>query len=130
VAVLGDSTEGDVRTLRLRLTSPRGTSEMTTVVTTPGEVVGAAVDGRPVSLDDYAPAREGEFALVYANVPAGGWELDLVLRSAGPVTIEVEEATDGLPHAPGMAIAPRPADTMPSMLYPRDATVITRTFRY
>jgi hypothetical protein len=127
VAVLSDTTAGDVRTLRLRLSSRRGTSEMTAAVEAPGEIVAAGVDGRPLDLADYSPAREGELNLIYADVPDGGWELTLAVRSSEPVSIEIEEATDGLP---GMTIQPRPAGTMPTLDYPRDPTLVRATFRF
>jgi hypothetical protein len=130
VTVLSETTDGEARTLRLRLTSPRGTTEMTTVVTAPGPIVAATVDGRTVDLGDYAPARAGDLTVIYANVPAGGWELTFTVRSTEPVTIALEEATDGLPDVPGMTIPERPAETMPSPLYARDATIVTRMVRY
>jgi hypothetical protein len=129
VAILSDTIDGEVRTLHLRLSSPRGVTEMTTAVTAPGEIVAAAIDGRPVDLSDYAPARDGEFSVIYADVLDDGWELTLSVRSTASVMVEIEEVTDGLPDVPGTAIALRPADTMPSILYPRDATIVTRAFR-
>lgn len=130
VAVLDDTTTGDVRTVRLRLASPRGTSEMTTAVDAPGEIVSAAVNGRPVDLADYAPARDGDLDLIYANVEEGGWELTLAVRSTGPVTVQLEEVTRGLPEVPGWDVPARPADTMPSPLFPRDPTIVTRSITF
>jgi hypothetical protein len=128
VGVLSDTTEGEVRTLEMRLSSPRGTTEMATAIQAAGPILAASVDGRPLDLGDYAPAGDGELDIIYANVPATGWTLTLQVQSPEPVLIEIEEATDGLPELPGMTIAPRPADTMPSPLYPADATLVRRTF--
>lgn len=130
VTVLDDTTEADVRTLRLRLASPRGTSEMATAVTARGEIVAATVNGRLVDLADYTPARDGELNLIYANVTDAGWELTLSVRSTDPVTVRLEEVTNGLPDVPGFTVPPRPADTMPSPLFPRDPTIVTRTFTF
>lgn len=130
VTVLDDTTAGDVRTLRLRLTSPRGTSEMATAVESPGEIVAATVNGREVDLSDYAVAREGELTLIYANVTDSGWEMTVSVRSADPVTVRLEEVMRDLPDVPGMDVPPRPADTMPSPVFPRDPTIVTRTFTF
>ncbi|HMM41244.1 MAG TPA: M28 family peptidase [Thermomicrobiales bacterium] len=130
ITVLDDTTTGDIRTLRLRLTSPRGTSEMATAVDVPGEIVSATVNGHEVDLGDYAPAREGELTLIYANVTDGGWELTVAVRSTDPLTVRLEEITRGLPEAPSMDVPPRPADTMPSPVFPRDPTIVMRTFTF
>jgi hypothetical protein len=129
-ALLSDTVVGDKRTLTLRLSSPRDTSEMTTFVSAAGEVVAASVNGQPVDLSDYAPARDGEFSIIYANADAAGWELTLTLGSTAPVRVEVEETTRGLPAVPGVTVTARPADTMPSPIFPRDATVVTKSFTY
>ncbi len=130
IAVLSDTTDGDVRTLRLRLSSPRGVSEMTTAISAPGEIVAATVNGRALDLLDDAAARDGELNLIYANVEGAGWELEISIRAAGPVTMELEEVTRGLPDIPGEAVPARPADTMPSPVFPRDPTIVTRTFTF
>jgi hypothetical protein len=101
---------------------------MSTAIRATGPIISAIVDGREVDLDSYAPADDGDMNLIYANVPPGGWELRLSVRSNAPIVIKVEESTDGLPAVPGMTILARPADTMPSPLYARDATVIKRSF--
>ncbi len=130
VQLVSDTTDGNIRTLGLRLSSPRGTTEMTTVVNAPGAIMHATVDGRPVDLSAYKPAGNGELSLIYANVPTGGWDLTLAVRASEPIIIRIEEATDGLPAVPGLAMQSRPASTMPSPLYPRDPTIVIRTFRY
>ena len=128
--VLSDTAGGDVRTLRLRLSSPRGADEFQVSVAASGEIVTAAVDGRPLDLSDYSLAREGRLYLTYAGVQPAGAELTLAVRSPGPITIDVAETTSGLPDLPGMTIRPRPADIMPALGFPRDPTIVRRTFTY
>ena len=130
LTVLSDTIDGDVRTLQLRLSSPRGADEFQVSIAAPGEIVAAAVDGRPLDLREYNLAREGRLYLIYAGVQPAGAELMLAVRSPEPITIEVTETANGLPEVPGMAIQPRPADIMPALGFPRDPTIVRRTFTY
>ena len=128
VAVLGDTTVGDVRTLHLRLTSPRGAYKLQAALDAPGEVVAATVDGRPFDLRDYDPARSGQLQLTYNAVPAAGVELAVTVRSAEPLRLIVSDTSHGLPAIPGMAIRPRPPGYMPALGMDLDPTVVTRSW--
>jgi hypothetical protein len=130
VVVLRDTTDGELRTLRLRLASPRGARIMAAELDVPGELVALSVDGRPIDLSTLDWARDGAFPVVYRNAPAAGWELTLAVRAIGPVVVQVEETKDGLPAIPGTTIQPRPADMMPAPAFARDPTIVTKTFSF
>lgn len=124
ITVEQDAISGDLRTLDLRLASPRGASEMRVRIDAPGEIVAATLDGRVLDLTDYIWAADGDLKFSYINVPPAGFELSLTVRSTAPLTITAIDTSTGFPDIPGLAIQPRPADMMPAPLYPRDATEV------
>jgi hypothetical protein len=124
VVVESEAVQGDERRLRLRLLSPRGAPRLEVLVVAQGEIVSAQLDGRPLDLAGYEPAAQGRLLVSYAGVPEGGVELELSVRSAGPLTITLRDTSDGLPD---LDIVPRPEDTMPAPGFPRDPTMVRRT---
>jgi hypothetical protein len=122
LTVLSDRREGDVRTLRLRVASPRGGRLVS--VAPEQEVVQASVAGKPI--DVYPGWR-----FVFVGVPAAGVELELVLRGSGPTRFTVFDQTDGLPPSLAARYSPEPEDTMPAIL-PRWArgypAFVTKTY--
>ncbi len=130
VTVINDMTDGDLRTLTLNITSPENARISVADIDAPGEVVAVAVDGRPLDLSGLDWARDGEFPIIYRNVPTAGWELTLTIRSTEPVVVTIEETKDGLPDVPGFTIEPRPADTMAAPSYAYDPTTVIRSFSF
>jgi hypothetical protein len=128
--VVSDTMVGEVRTLELRLASPRGARLMATEIETDGDLAGLAVDGRSVELTDLGWAGDGSFMLIYHNPPADGWTLTLAVRASGPIVVDVETSDDGLPEVPGVEVAPRPAEMMPAPGYANDPTIVSRTFTF
>ncbi|MEZ4570174.1 MAG: M28 family peptidase [Thermomicrobiales bacterium] len=124
VTVENDATDGGLRSLDLRITSPRGAPEMRVRVDAPGEIVSATLDGRELDLSDYQLAEEGTLQFGYTNTPAGGIKLTITVRSTDPVTITAQDSSTGFPEIPGATIEPRPADTMPAPLYRKNATEV------
>jgi hypothetical protein len=133
VAVEGDTLSDGVRTLALRLSSPRNAAEMRVRIDAPGEIVSATLDGRPLDLKEYDEARDGLLQFSYINIPEDGFELTLAVRSADPrpggTRITVEDSATDLPEIPGVTVEPRPADMMPAPLYRRDATEVVKVVR-
>ncbi|MEV7985122.1 M28 family peptidase [Micromonospora sp. NPDC085948] len=104
--VLGDTTSGGERTLRLRLTPQRAARLATLHVdTSTATVLRAEVAGRAVPVEPRA-GRWG-FGLVFHAPPTEGIEVTLTLRpTAGQVALRAMDASDGLDALPGFR--PRP----------------------
>jgi hypothetical protein len=102
-----ESTAGDLRTLRLRLTPQRPARLVTMHVGAEAIVTAATVGGREVPTDKTAGGPWG-FGFVFHAPPAGGIEVLLTVRSTAPLKIRVMDASDGLSALPGFR--PRPAD--------------------
>lgn len=128
VEVLDDTTNGNVRTLRLRVSSPRGAEELLlwlqsdNLDDTDTPVLSAMVDGEPVE-----KAEEpgwGRWGLDLFAPPEDGVELTLDLKPEAPVRLRVVGLSDGLPDVSGVDET-RPPDTMPRFA---DTTAVGKSF--
>jgi hypothetical protein len=129
VAVLENSASGGLRTLQLRATSPRGAPNLYLDIQAPGDVATAALDGKPLDLSYWPTEQRARFRVAYHAVPLEGIEVALTYLGDGPVTVRVEDRSNGLPVIPGMTIAPRASDTMPAAYEMADPTIVTRSVR-
>ncbi|MGC4744043.1 M28 family peptidase [Micromonospora sp. DT201] len=104
--VLGDTSSGGERTLRLRLTPQRAARLATLHVdTSTATVLRAEVAGRSVPVEPRA--GKWGFGLVFHAPPTEGIEVALTLRpTGGPVALRAMDASDGLDALPGFR--PRP----------------------
>jgi len=117
VEVLGDHASGDTRTLRLRVSSPRGAKYLSLWLQSDDPqdpdtpVLSAAVDGEPVEgPTDLGPW--GRWGVEFRTLPKDGVVLTLEVRAGAPLQLRVVDSSDGLPDVPGIDER-RPADTMP-----------------
>ena len=122
IAVLGDSTAGGVRQLRLRVT-PGADAWQLRVRVRGAEVASARVDGKPYVIPDKPrrASKEG-WSLRFFAPPADGIELDLKLTAATPLTVRATTYTLGLPALAAVSAPPRPAELMPA--HEGDLTVV------
>ncbi|GAA0794896.1 M28 family peptidase [Spirilliplanes yamanashiensis] len=121
VVTEADTRAGDVRTLRLRITPRRPVRLL--AVRAEGEVapVRAVVAGRELAVD------RGGFGFVLHAPPPGGVVVELSVRGAGPVTLRVMDASDGLSALPGFR--PRPADVGIDGSHSSEMAGVARTVR-
>jgi peptidase M28-like protein len=124
--LLEHSAADGVRTLHLRITSPRH-ARVIHVGLSQAEVLGASVNGH--DLGDPSEARwhhPGHWGFDYFNPPAGGFDLHLRVQGSGPVTLVLVDRSSGLPTIHGTNLPPRPADSMP--FHSGDQTMVRRSF--
>jgi hypothetical protein len=135
VAILEDRVERDVRTLRLRITSPRRAPML--VLYTERDVLRAVLEGKTLiegilmSADDDAKpetnvATGGMLRVSFAAPPPEGLELLIETRASLPFRLVVEDISYGLPEVAVQTYKPRPADTMPFPSYRTSDTTIVR----
>jgi hypothetical protein len=129
VRVLEDRTDGDVRTLRLRLASARRAPMM--IFYTESGVLRATLDGKTI-LDKESKATDGApggLRVSFSAPPPEGLELLLETRSDAPLDLVVQDLSFGLPEVAGLTFRPRPDDTMPAPSYrTSDTTIIRKSF--
>jgi hypothetical protein len=123
--VLGDKVDNGVRTLRLRVASPRGARVVSLYVDPSSEILAAVVGGKRV---EYNKSGDGKhwWELTYAAFPSEGAEVVLETKAAGPLQVKVVSQSDGLPGAPQVVFQNRPAYIIP--MRNSDTTNVTRTF--
>jgi hypothetical protein len=125
VAVVDDSWNGETRTTVLRVTSARGANTIELRLQTSGPIIEARVEGKPIDVERALSASRQNLRLVYEAPPPAGFELTLLVRSAGPITAGLTDYSNGLPS--GLAIPPRPTDTMPAIFDFADPTIVSQS---
>lgn len=115
--LLAATAEGEVRTLRLRVSSARGAPLISLFLDLDTEVISVTVAGKPL-----APTH----AINLATPPPEGFELELKVRGAGPLRLTVVDQTYGLPTLAGVSYRPRPPDMMEQPSHTGDATLVSK----
>jgi len=123
IALLRETRDAGVRTLHLRVTSPRGAPEI--VLSAPlDRIASAQVDGKPYGDTREARPKPHEWVLNYCNLPSEGMALQLTLQSTGPLQLTVIDLSRGLPSLSGTASFPRPPDQV--QRHSGDQTLVRR----
>jgi hypothetical protein len=124
--LLEDSSDGGMRTLHLRITTPRQARTLHVGVAQ-AEVLSASVNGRDLGKPSEARWHQaGRWGFDYANPPAEGIDVQLRVQTAGPVTIVLVDRCSGLPTIPSATFPPRTAESMP--IHSGDQTMVRRSF--
>ena len=125
--VLEDRTdEAGQRHLRLLIASARGAPTMVVQLSTEGVFIDSTIAGKPLGRVSADAPKSRLFATVQAAAGEGVL-VELTLRDASSVTVELEDRSYALPEADGMVIEPRPTWMMPSPTFVSDATIVRRT---
>jgi Predicted aminopeptidases len=130
VAVLSDSTNNDVRTLRFNVSSPRRASVFAIYFDSELEVLNATVNGKRIESNSTpaSKAREKQWAMMYYGIPAEGIELVLDLRANVPVKMRVVDQSYGLPETQNTPYTPRPSNVILAPLPFNYSTLVSRSF--
>jgi hypothetical protein len=129
VEVVEDRTEGDARTLRLRLRSTRFAPMLIFYADAGVNVRRASLDGKPLFSAD-ANTRDGAgvpLRVSFVAPPPEGLELTVETDAAAPFRLGVEDLSYGLPEAQGVSVRPRADDSMPVPSYRTSDTTVVRT---
>ncbi|MGZ3623324.1 MAG: M28 family peptidase [Ktedonobacteraceae bacterium] len=131
VILKNDTTNGNIRTLRMQVVSPRHAEDAMVQVETQGEIVTATVDSKPFDLSVLPESAPHRLKFAYYALPDKGFELTLSITSMTPVKITVQDISNGLPTIPGLMIRPRPVNLMPA-LNPTwlDPTIVSKSFTF
>jgi hypothetical protein len=130
VTLKSDTLSGDVRTLRVQVASPRHAEDAIVQVEAQGEIVAAAVDGKPFDLCVLTASERHRLQFTYYGLPGNGFALQFSIASAVPVKITVQDYSNGLPALAGMSITPRPASLMPSLNPWLDPTIVVKSYTF
>lgn len=123
--VLGDETKDGVRTLKMRVASPRGARVVSLYVDPGAEVLAATVGGQRVEYKQTGDEKLW-WELTYAAFPREGAEVTLETKASGPLQVKVVSQSDGFPSAAQAAFQSRPPYSIPARN--SDTTNVTKTF--
>jgi Peptidase family M28 len=130
VAVLDDKTEGGLRTLRLRVASPRNSPNVSIYWKRELNLKALVVNGkRVVAQATNIPGPSPEYrGLLCFGFPEEGVELSLEIKSSDPVLLKVEDRSYGLPGIPSGTYKDRPDYIVPSDN--SDCTVVMKSVAF
>lgn len=132
IKVFEDSVNGDVRTVRLRVTSPRQAPVLSIYLDSRAEVLSATVNGKQVA-DQAIPAsaeRRGQWNMRYHGVPAEGFELVAEIKTTQPLKIRLVDQSYELPQIAGQSFTLRPPDMIPNLINFNNSTMVSKTFTF
>lgn len=131
IAVLNDQTSGDVRQLRLRITSTRMAPVLSLYVDSKAEFLSLTVNGQRLDQSNTAMLRNNKQAwnMRYVAPPPEGVEVALEFKAQEPLKIRVVDQSYSLPEIPNQTIA-RPDNTIPSSNTLSDTTLVSKSFSF
>jgi hypothetical protein len=125
--LLEDRREGDVRVLRLQISSARKAPVMSAYLDAAADVVSASLNGKPIE----GEAQTGKpWGLQYHGLPEEGAELTLRVRSSNPVKLRIDDRTYELPVIPNTSYRARPDNLMPVPSQYSDTTVVSKSYTF
>jgi hypothetical protein len=127
VELVEDRTDGDARTLRLRLRTQRLAPMLLFYADSGTKVRNASLDGHALMSAGAPGVTEPPLRVSYVAPPAEGVELTVETDANAPFRLGVEDLSYGLPEAPGLSVRPRSDDMMPVPSYRTSDTTVVRT---
>jgi hypothetical protein len=132
VSLLGDTTEGGIRTVSLRITSHRQAPLVAVYLNPEAKVRSTTVNGKQVDSALLAAhtTPESAWGMRYFAPSKGGINLVLQLESPGPLKMRVVDQSYELPSIPGLVVKDRPGDLIVSMYPVSDSTLVYKSFSF
>jgi hypothetical protein len=128
-AVTADHTENNVRTLSLRITSPRRAPVIAIYTAPDTEVIDATVDGNRAFRETVDPSQPGppmkNWGLQFYALPVEGIEVTLKLHDGKPFKMLLVDRSYGLPEN-----KPRPENMIPAPYGVSDVTLVSKSFSF
>lgn len=130
VALASDSMAEGQRLITLRITSPRQAPIICVYVEQSTDVLGASINGKPVTASYALQGQADAWNIINYNVSGEGIEFSLYIKPSTPLRLRVVDISMGLPALPGYSFSPRP-DYMVPRLYPgSDSTYVSKSFTF
>ncbi|MCW3812874.1 hypothetical protein ONA91_00180 [Micromonospora sp. DR5-3] len=124
--VLADTTVGEQRTLRVRVTPQRPVRLLSLHVDSGTGVESATVDGVALGVGRYTRDHPWGFGVVFHAPPPEGVEITLVVTPGHRPLLRVMDASDGLAGVPGFR--PRPPDVGVVGSHSSEMLAVARTY--
>jgi hypothetical protein len=133
VELLDDRLSEGLRTVRVRLKSPRRASVVTVFLNTEAEVFSSSIDRRRLDLRQgkhASVARRKQWSLRYYGFPPEGVEMLWEVEPGHPLELRVVDQTYELPAIAAQNFKARPDSMMPAPLPFTDSTHVTRVVNF
>jgi len=128
VELLNDSTNGNLRTLHMRVVSTRQAPYISVYVEPEVEVLAATVNGQELKGLNASNKGEKEWGLFYYGALPEGLDLTFDVNTTKPVKFRVVDRTWGLPETLISSVKPRPGYLMPLVMPNNGTTLVTKSF--
>ena len=123
--ILSDEKNGDVRHLKMRITSPREAPVISVYLDEAVNASKLVVNGKPV-----AGADETRWVIRYYALPPGGIELAFDVKSQKPIEVKLVDQSYGLPQSLTAGSRPKPDNLIPSTLPYSDSTMVSKAYNF
>ncbi|MFP5264026.1 MAG: M20/M25/M40 family metallo-hydrolase [Blastocatellia bacterium] len=131
ILLLGDAASDGIRTLRLRVTSPRQAPILSLQLDSDAEIRAATINGKPVQqAGAQVTAQSRKWGLRYYSLPKEGLDLTLEVAGGGPVRLVAVDQSYGLPDAREAAYSPRPDYLMPQPHPLSDCVLVAKSYTF
>jgi Peptidase family M28 len=131
VELLEDRASGGVRTVRVRVSSPRRASVVTVFLNSGAEVLSSSVGGRRLDLRQGANvARRKQWGLRYYGFPQEGVEVVWEVEPEHALELRVVDQTYELPVIHTQNFKARPDSMMPAPVPFTDSTYVSRVVNF
>lgn len=129
--VLSDGTSGEVRQLKLRITSPRAAPIISVYFDDASGATRPSVNGRPwTTMAAALGTGRKRWALRYYALPPEGIELVLDAKAGQPLVLRLVDQSYGLPASLTERTRPRPDGLIPVSLPYNDSTMVTKVYTF
>lgn len=126
VKVLDDNSQGDTRSVHLRITSPREAAQL--LIYTTSDISDGFVNGQQLSVQQPGPDSTQSWMLIYSAPPREGIDLLLKTKSSVPLNLKVVDRSFQLPALKDVTIKARPSDIIPERFSYTDSTFVSKSF--
>jgi hypothetical protein len=126
VKVLADNSDGQTRSLHMRISSAREVAQLFVYVSS--AVSEGFVNGQELANDQSGPASQMGWMLIYSAPPREGIELLLKTKPSVPLSMKVVDQSFQLPELKDLTIKPRPSDIIPAPFTYTDSTFVSKSF--
>lgn len=132
VELLDDKSNDGVRTLHLRLTSPRRANVMTLFLDSKVKVLKATVNGKLIDSDNTPALKsfKNNWVLRYYGPPAEGVDVNVQLQTSEPLKVRLLDLSYGLPQLPGAPAPDRPDYMIPASTSSNHSTLVSKSFTF
>ena len=132
MTVLDDTTNNDVRTIRLNVASPYPALSISTLEDSGATILASAINGVRFENKGTQPPAKGQPAwmLQYWGLPGEDIQLTLEVKAAQPLKLRMVGQSYELPEIPAMALKPRPDHMIPARFTNSDTSFVSKSMTF